>query len=182
MMRPPPPWFWHCCGRRAAGPHWEKTFCFAKPPSPSSSSSLLQQLSYSADRRLSQGRRREGLRMVFVVHRSSSPSTFCSPPVHRLSTLAQWVGLTENGSLPGECADLDYTAPAAPACPVVPPHPLSGATDPPPPRAAVILPFFFSLTPSCPFQRPTAEVHYRAGKQRNDRRLQKSNSSNEHLQ
>ena len=59
--------------------------------------------------------------MVFVVHRSSSPSTFCSPPVHRLSTLdcaclpPRWVvGLMENGSLPGECADLDYTA-AAPA-------------------------------------------------------------------
>ena len=57
--------------------------------------------------------------MVFVVHRSSSPSAFCSPPVHRLSTLAclpaRWVGLMENGSLPGECADLDYTAAAPPA-------------------------------------------------------------------
>ena len=110
--------------------------------------------------------------MVFVVHRSSSPSTFCSPPVHRLSTLACLpacpVGCRSYGEwvFTGRMCRLGlYRS--------VPPHPL-GPPIHHPPRAAVILPFFFSLTPSCPFQRPTAEVHYRAGKQRNARRLQKA--------
>ena len=81
--------------------------------------------------------------MVFVVHRSSSPSTFCSPPVHRLSTLARLPAclpgglsvLWRMGLYRANVQTWIIPPPLSPAVPVVPPHPLSGATDPPPSTA-----------------------------------------------
>ena len=70
--------------------------------------------------------------MVFVVHRSSSPSTFCSPPVHRLSTLARLPAclpgglsvLWRMGLYRANVQTWIIPPPLSPSGPVVPPHPL----------------------------------------------------------